>query len=108
MRNLQIIGYTLLISAITACSTVPFTGRKQLSLIDDSGLQKEASLAYNQFLKSPSTTVIKGTADANQVQRVGQRISNAITNYFKNNGGIQDYNFNWQFTLVKDKNINAW
>jgi len=98
----------LLISFITACATVPFTGRKQLSLVDDSELRQQASLAYNEFLKSPETTVIKGTADANEVQRVGQRISRAITTYFNDNGMGKEYNFDWQFTLVKDNNINAW
>lgn len=109
MRNiLKIVSGLLLMSFVTACSTVPFTGRKQLSLVDDSSLRQEATLAYNQFLKDPKTTVITGTADANEVQRVGQRISRAITTYFNNNGLSNQYNFDWQFTLVKDKNINAW
>ncbi len=109
MKNLhKIIFGLLLISFVTACSTVPFTGRKQLSLIDDSSLRQDAALAYTQFLKSPKTTVITGTADANEVQRVGQRISRAITTYFNNNGLGDQYNFAWQFALIKDKNINAW
>ncbi|WP_118196269.1 M48 family metallopeptidase [Albibacterium indicum] len=109
MKNIQrIIGSFLLIGLISACSTVPFTGRKQLSLIDDSGLREQASLAYRDFLNSPETTVIKGTSDANEVQRVGQRISRAITTYFNENGMGDQYNFDWQFALVKDKNINAW
>jgi predicted Zn-dependent protease len=109
MKNLtKIIFGLLLISFITACSTVPFTGRKQLSLVDDTSLRQEAALAYTQFLKSPQTSVITGTADANEVQRVGQRISRAITTYFNNNGMGNEYNFDWQFTLVKDNNINAW
>src|SRR3546814_9913418 len=90
------------------CSSDLFTGRKQLSLVDDSSLRQEAALAYTQFLKSPQTTVITGTADANEVQRVGQRISRAITTYFNNNGMGSQYNFDWQFALIKDKNINAW
>lgn len=97
----------LLTGFIAGCATVPFTGRKQLSLVDDSGLRQEASLAYNQFLKNSKTTVITGTADANEVKRVGQRLSSAITSYF-NAQGIKDYNFAWEFNLVKDKNINAW
>lgn len=109
MKNLpKITASLLLMSFIAACSTVPFTGRKQLSLVDDSSLRQEASLAYTQFLKSPQTTVITGTADANEVQRVGQRISRAITTYFNNNGMGSQYNFDWQFALIKDKNINAW
>jgi len=108
MENLtKIIFGLLLISFLTACSTVPFTGRKQLSLVDDSSLRQEAALAYTQFLRSPQTSVISGTADANEVQRVGQRISRAITTYFNNNGMGKEYNFDWQFTLVKDNNINA-
>src|SRR5690606_41125678 len=68
----------------------------------------QAALAYNEFLKSPKTTVIRGTADANEVQRVGQRLSRAITTYLNENGMGKEYNFDWQFTLVKDNNINAW
>lgn len=109
MKNYKKIFLGLLLtSVVAACATVPFTGRKQLSLIDDSGLRQQAALAYNEFLKSPSTTVIRGTADANEVQRVGQRLSRAITTYFNENGMGKEYNFDWQFTLVKDKNINAW
>lgn len=109
MKNLhKTIAAVLVAAVLSACSTVPFTGRKQLSLIDDSQLQQEAALAYNEFLKSPETTVVTGTADANEVQRVGQRISRAITTYFNNNGMANEYNFDWRFTLVKDKNINAW
>lgn len=109
MKNLQkIICSSLLIGLISACSTVPFTGRKQLSLIDDSGLRQQAALAYKEFLNSSETTVVTGTSDANEVQRVGQRISRAITTYFNQNGMSDQYNFDWQFALVKDKNINAW
>src|SRR5690606_397983 len=109
MKNLhKTIAAVLVPAVLAACTTVPFTGRRQLSLIDDSQLRQEAALAYNQFLKSPETTVITGTADANEVQRVGQRISRAITTYFNNNGMGNEYNFDWRFTLVKDKNINAW
>lgn len=109
MRNLnRIILGLLIVSFISACATVPFTGRRQLSLVDDGELRQQAALAYNEFLKSPKTTVVRGTADANEVQRVGQRLSRAITTYMKQNGMGDDYNFDWQFTLVKDNNINAW
>lgn len=104
----KIICSFVIIGLISACSTVPFTGRKQLSLIDDSGLREQATLAYKEFLNSSETTVVTGTSDANEVQRVGQRISRAITTYFNQNDMGDQYNYNWQFALVKDKNINAW
>lgn len=91
-----------------ACSTVPFTGRSQLSLVDDATLQQEASLSYTQFLKDPKTKVITSGADAAMVQRVGSRISTAINQYFKENGYGNKYNYDWEFRLIQDKSINAW
>ena len=41
-----------------SCSTVPFTGRSQLSLVDDASLRQEAKLSYTQFLKDPKTKVV--------------------------------------------------
>lgn len=97
-----------LIVILSACSTVPFTGRRQLSLVDDAGLRQEASLAYSNLLKDPKTKVITSGADAAMVKRVGSRVSSAIEKYFAANGYGKEYDYDWAFNLIQDKNINAW
>lgn len=108
MKTIKKIIFLSVIIFLAACSTVPFTGRSQLSLVDDATLQQEAALSYQQFLKDPKTTVVTSGSDAAMVQRVGSRISTAINKYFKDNGYGDKYNFNWEFRLIQDPSINAW
>lgn len=93
---------------LSGCSTVPLTGRSQLSLVDDASLRQEASLSYNAFLKDSKTKVVKTGKDEEMVKRVGAKVSKAITEYFKANGYGDRYNYQWEFNLIEDPNINAW
>jgi len=91
-----------------ACSTVPLTGRKQLSLVDDKTMQQQASLAYKDLLKDPKTKVVKGTSNAQMVQRVGKKIAQAVETYLQRNGYADQYQFSWEFNLIDDAQVNAW
>lgn len=104
----KVIFSLALIMAMQACATVPLTGRRQLSLVDESAIQQEAGLAYQQFLSDPSTKIVKNTSDAQLVQRVGQRIAQAVNGFLKDNGFADEYDFNWEFNLVDENQINAW
>jgi predicted Zn-dependent protease len=43
------------------------------------------------------------------VQRVGQRLANAVSTYLRQNGLASELNnFKWEFNLVQDKNVNAF
>jgi predicted Zn-dependent protease len=97
-----------LVGLLSACATVPLTGRRQLSLVDESAIQKEAVLAYQQFLGDPSTKVVKSGTQAQTIQRVGNRIAAAVTQFLKDNGYGDQYNFAWEFNLIQDDQINAW
>lgn len=97
-----------LVLFLAACATVPLTGRRQLSLVDDKQLQQQAALAYNDLLKDPKTTVVRGTSNTQMVQRVGNRIATAITTYLQQSGYGDRYNFDWEFNLIQEDQINAW
>lgn len=100
--------FVALIMLLTACATVPLTGRRQLSLVDESAIQQEAVLAYQEFLGDPSTKVIKNTNQTQMVQRVGNRIAQAVTTFLNDNGYAGQYNFDWEFNLIQEDQINAW
>lgn len=103
--------YSLLLAIILliqACATVPLTGRRQLSLVDERGLQNEAVMAYQEFLGDPSTKVVNNTNQAQMVQRVGNRIASAVTRFLNENGYANQYDFDWEFNLIQDEQINAW
>lgn len=107
-KQIRNIAFLSVVVFLTACATVPFTGRSQLSLVDDSTLQQEAALSYQQFLKDPKTKVVTSGSNAAMVQRVGAGLSSAINQYFKENGYGNKYNYDWEFRLIQDPSINAW
>ena len=108
MKNLKFFSVLFLSAILISCSTVPLTGRSQLSLVDDQALRQEADAAYNAFLKDPSTKVVRSGADAQRVKNVGAKIASAINRYMQSNGYGDKYNYQYEFNLVESKDINAW
>lgn len=101
--SMFLIGTTL-----ASCSTVPITGRKQLSLVSDSQIQEQAASSYKQFLNSSKTKVITGTSQATLVKKVGNKLAIAVNQYLTQQGIADQFNFNWEFNLVQSDEINAW
>src|SRR3989304_5012172 len=96
-----------IIILITACQTVPITGRQQLNIIPSETVLSMSYTNYREFLSSH--TVIKDTQDAEMVKRVGRRIRHAVETYFSQNNLSDRLNgYKWAFNLVEDKAINAW
>ncbi|MEY2829878.1 MAG: hypothetical protein RIQ33_1736 [Bacteroidota bacterium] len=99
--------YLVVLNLLVGCTKVPITGRKQMNLLPESQMMSLALTSYSDFLKQ--SKVVTGTADAQMVQRVGQRISHAVTVYLskkKNTQRIAGYK--WEFNLVDNKEMNAW
>ncbi len=108
MKKLKYVSVIILSISIVSCSTVPLTGRSQLSLVDDAALRQEAVTAYRQFLSDPKTEVVRSGAQAQQVKNVGSKIASAISRYMQNNGYGDKYNYQYEFNLIASKDINAW
>ena len=90
-----------------ACSLVPLTGRRQLSLVSDADMLSMSFGQYDQFLKENKMS--SNTAQTNEVKQVGRRIQNAVTAYFARNNMSKDLNgFAWDFNLIESKEANAW
>ena len=95
------------VALFLSCSTNPFTGKKTLALVPNSQIFPTAFAQYDEFLTE--NKVIKGTADANMVKNVGQKIAVAAERWLDANG-YQGYlkDYKWEYTLVDDKMVNAW
>lgn len=96
-----------LILIVGACTTNPFTGKQTLALVPNSQILPMAFQQYDEFLSA--NKVITGTADANMVKSVGQKISVASERFLTANGYagyLQDYK--WEYNLVDDPAVNAW
>lgn len=99
----------ILVSALLAgCALNLVTGRNQLSLVPESELQLMATSQYSAFL-AEHKVLSPGNKQAAMVDRVGARISNAITKFYNGQGQqsvIEGYK--WEFNTVEDKAVNAW
>jgi predicted Zn-dependent protease len=101
----KIVLFSLLLASV-ACSTVPITGRRQLSLVSSAEMQTMSYSAYREVL---DTSRVLNNNDAAMVKRVGLRIQRAVETYMaQNNMSDQLAGFAWEFNLIQDNQVNAW
>lgn len=97
----------LLVFLLAACSSVPITGRKQLSLVPQSQMLSMSQSEYGKFLSENKLSTNK--ADTRMVKDVGARIQKAVEKYFADRN-MQDElaGYEWEFNLVQSPEVNAW
>jgi len=106
-NHLLLILAILLSVTIWACSTVPITGRNQLSLVPSEQILPMSFQNYNEFMaKNKKSTDKRATA---RVKKVGRRIQYAVERYFREHqlSHLLD-GYQWEFNLVANSQINAW
>jgi len=97
----------LVLIAVTACKTNPFTGKSTLNFYPNSQVFPMAFAEYDQFLES--NKVVTGTSEAQMITRVGQRIASAAERWLDANGHPGYLNgYQWEYNLVNDETVNAW
>jgi predicted Zn-dependent protease len=103
-------GSILLLNALLfqACSVVPITGRKQLSLVPESQMISMSLTSYSEFLKANTLSTDKTNVDL--VKQVGSNIAASVEKYFADNKlSSQLDGYKWEFNLIKnDTTQNAW
>ena len=93
---------------LPSCSTVPITDRKQLSIIPEANINRQAAAAYEKF-RLKAKLINKGK-QLNEIREIGKRIEVAVKTFFINKGEVDPTkNFSWDYVLVdNDKVVNAW
>ena len=93
---------------LSSCSTVPITERKQLSIIPESRINRQAAAAYENF-RSKSKLITSGS-QLKEIREIGKRMETAVSTFFKKQGKKDPtQNFGWDYVLVdNDKVVNAW
>jgi predicted Zn-dependent protease len=108
MKYKKILSITLSSVLLAGCTSVPISGRRQLNMLPESDMMATSLTSYRDFLNK-NTVESANTADAQLVQKVGNKIARAVEQYFtqtNNKSRIEGYN--WEFNTVKDKTVNAW
>ena len=93
---------------LPSCSTVPITERKQLSIIPESRINRQAAAAYEDFRKK-SKLITKGS-QLREIREIGKKMEIAVSTFFTDQGKEDPTkNFSWDYVLVdNDKIVNAW
>jgi len=107
MKITQLFGIGATAIALVACTTNPMTGRQSFQIGSlNSQIQTSSLQQYQQTLKE--SKVVTGS-QAQMVKNVGQKIKSAAERYYASIGrGADLANYQWEFNLLQDSQINAW
>ena len=97
---------TMLASCVTA-TRVPITGRKQRLSVSNEQMLSLSATQYKEYLGSAKKST--NATNTALVQRVGQKLANAVVTYLANNGYADEVkNYAWEFNLVQSNSVNAF
>ena len=93
---------------LPSCTTVPITERKQLSIIPEASINRQAAAAYENF-RTKSKLITSGP-QLKEIREIGKKIEFSVSTFFEKQGKEDPTkNFGWDYVLVdNDKVINAW
>jgi predicted Zn-dependent protease len=108
MRNNILIVVLLAVSIFTnSCSTVPVTGRSQLSIIPASQLMSMSFQQYDTFLKE--NKISKDAKQTALIKKIGLKIQKSVEQYFaQKNLSNHLKGYSWEFNLIESDQVNAW
>ncbi len=93
---------------LPSCTTVPITERRQLSLISEARINRQAENAYENFRRK--TKLITSGTQLEEIKNIGKKMEFSVSSFFQKQGKDDPtQNFGWDYILVdNDKVVNAW
>lgn len=107
-KFLEIFGCCTCSLIITSCSTAPITERRQLKLLPEHTLNRQAAQIYENVKRK--TKLSDDKKQLQEIKEIGSKTEKAISAYFKSiNKPDPTNNFQWEYILIdNDKIKNAW
>ena len=107
-KFLEIFGGCTCSLIVSACTTAPITERKQLRLLPESSLNRQAAQIYENVKRKAKLSDDK--KQLQEIKEIGSKIEESVSAYFNSiNAKDPTYNFQWEYILVDDDKIkNAW
>ena len=102
-----LLGVLLSSTLLYACRTVPISGRRSLSLVNETEIIESSKAQYVSYVTQMphSNDPIK----VKRVEKVCRDIAQVATQYLNNNGmETLARQMDWQFTVIADRRINAF
>ena len=107
-KFLEIFGGCSCALIITSCSTAPITRRRQLKLILENTINRQAAQIFENVKRK--TELSDDKKQLEKIKEIGSKIEKAVSLYFKSiNKNDPTRNFQWEYILINnDKIKNAW
>jgi len=107
-KFLEIFGGCTCGLMLANCTTAPITERKQLKLLPESTINRQAAQLYENVKRKTKLSDDKKQLD--EIKEIGSRIEESVSLYFDSiNKKDPTYNFHWEYILIdNDKIKNAW
>ena len=107
-KFLGLIGYCTCGLIIPSCTTAPITQRRQLKILPESYINKQAFHLYENVKKKEKLSDDKKTLS--EIKEIGRRIEEAVSIFFDStNKKDPTFNFQWEYILIDNEKIkNAW
>ena len=107
-KFLEIFGGCTCSLMITSCTTAPITERKQLKLLPEHTLNRQAAQIYENVKRK--TKLSDDKKQLKEIIEIGSKTEESISSYFKSkNMNDPTKNFDWEYILIdNDKIKNAW
>ncbi|MBR1917627.1 MAG: M48 family metallopeptidase [Bacteroidaceae bacterium] len=103
----SLLALMLLAASCGTTNTVPITGRKTHLLVSDKEILSLSTQQYQEYMKSSKVSTDQNNTAL--VKRVGQRLATAVETFLRDNGYANEIqNFQWEFNLVADNQVNAF
>lgn len=98
----------IVITFLIGCSTVPITGRRQLSFVPQNQLIASSNDSYHQLLSE--SKISEDKEKTQMVVNVGKRIASSAEQFMRENKMEKEIqNYHWEFKLIQDdKTVNAF
>ena len=78
---------------LPSCSTVPITERRQLSIIPEARINRQAAAAYENF-RNKSKLITSGS-QLREVRNIGKKMEIAVSTFFEKQGKKRSYRKFW-------------
>ena len=98
-KFLRFISCCACVLMISSCTTAPITERKQLKIIPESTLNRQAALIYEKVKKKEKLS--NNLNQLEEIKDIGHKIEQAVSEYFDQNNLVDPTaNFKWEYILV--------
>ena len=107
-KFLEYFGYCTCGLILPSCTSAPITERRQLKLLPESSINRQAAQLYERVKRKTKLSNDKKQLD--EIKEIGSRIESSVSAYFNSVNKVDPTNnFQWEYILIdNDKVKNAW